>query len=149
MLVIMMLLAGVLLYLFYRATSACCRLGTPEGLQQPSYLQNRWSILIVSFLLTAIYLPLSTMAMHVLVWSDDLWVVPNPYVNATSFPPDPPLLGPAAEYRDPMDFCWTTTMKRNELNYAPVVVLVAVICVIGVSGLYLAPRPKIILTRGS
>lgn len=139
MLVIMMLLATVLLYLFYRTTSACCRLGTPEGLQQPAYLQNRWSVLIVSFLLTAIYLPLSTMAMHVLVWSDDLWIVPNPYVNATSSPPGLPLLGPTAEYRDPLDFCWTTTMKRNELNYAPVVVLVSAICVVGVRRWYSAP----------
>lgn len=134
MLVIMMLLAGVLLYLFYRATSACCRLGTPEGFQPPSYLQNRWSLVIMSFLLTAIYLPLSTMAMHVLVWSDDLWIVPNPYVNATNFPPVLPSLGPAAEYRDPLDFCWTTTMKRNELNWAPFVFVVAVICFVAVGG---------------
>ena len=133
MLVIMMFLAGILLYLFYRATTACCQLGTPEGLQQPSYLQNRWSLVIVSFLLTAIYLPLSTMAMHVLVWSDDLWIVPNPYVNATTFPPVVPPLGPATEYRDPLDFCWTTTMKRNELNFAPIVFLIALICVLGVS----------------
>lgn len=118
--------AGVLLYLFYRLTSACCRLGIPEGFQRSVNLASQWSLLLVSFLLTAIYLPMSTMAMHVLVWSDDLWVVPNPYVNATSSPPDVSPLGPAAEFRDPLNFCWTTTMKRNELNYAPVVVMIAV-----------------------
>ncbi|KAG5647947.1 hypothetical protein DXG03_006981 [Asterophora parasitica] len=67
------------------------------------------------------------MAVHVLVWSQDLWVVPNPYANATSFPPDVPPLGPSSEYRDAMDFCWTTTMKRNQVNYAPIVIVLAAI----------------------
>lgn len=87
----------------------------------------------MSFLLTAIYLPLSTMAIHVLVWSDDLWVVPNPYTNATTFPPVLPPLGPSDEFRDPLDFCWTTTMERNEINWAPVVVIIAVVCLCAVS----------------
>lgn len=67
-----------------------------------------------------IYLPLSTMSVHVLVWSDELWAVQNPYTNATSFPPTLPPLGPSDEYRGPLDFCWTTTMKRNEINLAPI-----------------------------
>lgn len=123
-----MSIAGVLLYYFHHAISLCCRLGVPEGLQQPSYMKNRWTLLLMSFLLTAIYLPLSTMAVHVMVWSDDLWVVPNPYINATSSPPILPPLGPPAEFRDPLDFCWTTTMDRNEINYAPGVMLIALIC---------------------
>jgi hypothetical protein len=65
------------------------------------------------------------MAVHVLVWSQDLWVVPNPYLNATSNPPMLPALGPPEQFRDPLDFCWTTTMKRNEINVAPLVVLIA------------------------
>ena len=128
MLIAFMAISGVLLYFFARATSLCCQLGVPEGLQQPSYMRNRWSLLLISFLLTAIYLPLSTMAIHVLVWSDDLWVVPNPYVNATSFPPVVPPLGDPTMFRDPLNFCYTTTMQRNEVNYAPVVVIIALIC---------------------
>lgn len=127
-----MTISGVILYLFYRSTSLCCRLGTVEGLQQPSYFKHPWAIVLMSLYLTVVYLPLSTMAMHVLVWSDDLWVIPNPYTNATSTPLALAPLGPAAEYRDPLDFCYTTTMKRNDINYAPIVVIIAVICLGGV-----------------
>ena len=73
------------------------------------------------------------MAVHVLVWSDDLWAVPNPYTNATTFPPNVEPLGPSDEYRDPLDFCYTTTMLRNEINYAPAVVILAIACFLGVS----------------
>ncbi len=96
------------------------------------------ALLIVTFILTVVYLPLSTMAVHVLVWSEDLWAVPNPYTNATSFPPIVASLGPAEEYRDPLDFCWTTTMKKNEINFAPVVVVLAAVVVLSVS---IALRP--------
>lgn len=87
---------------------------------------------MMSFVLTVLYLPLSTMAMHVVVWSDDLWVVPNPYTDSTVDPAELPLLGPAAEFRAPLDFCYTTTMKRNEINYAPVLVILALVSLIGV-----------------
>lgn len=133
MLVVFMILAGVLLYLFHRATSVCCRIGRPEGFQQPAFLSNQWSIVVVSFLLTAIYLPLSTMAVHVMVWSDDLWVVPNPYINATALPPQLPSLGPSSEFRGPLEFCYTTTMERNQFNYAPAVLIVAIISFLAVS----------------
>jgi hypothetical protein len=88
---------------------------------------------VVTFLLTIIYLPLSTMAVHVLVWSSDLWATPNPYTNAATFPPVVPPLGPTSEYRDPLDFCWTTTMKRNEINYAPALVIISLFVVVSVS----------------
>jgi hypothetical protein len=136
MLVVFMIFAGILLYLFYRATSACCRIGKPEGLQRPALVANQWSLVITSFLLSAIYLPLSTMAVHVMVWSDDLWVVPNPYVNATTLPPQLPPLGPVSEFRGPLDFCYTTTMERNQLNYAPAVLIVAIVSFLGVSAFY-------------
>lgn len=54
-------------------------------------------------------------------------MVPNPYINATSLPPVLEPLGPPEQYRDPLDFCWTTTMERNEVNFAPVVVVCALI----------------------
>lgn len=116
-----------LLYYFYRARIRCDRYNTVEGLQQTEVEGSRWGLIIVTFLLTVIYLPVSTMAVHVLVWSQDLWVVPNPYINATSFPPEVAPLGPADEYKQPLDFCWTTTMKRNEINYAPIILVISVI----------------------
>lgn len=127
-----MAVASGLLYYFWRSSFHCDRYNVLEGLQaEPK--SNRWGVIIVTFLLTVIYIPLSTMAVHILVWSDDLWVVDNPYTNATSFPPIVPPLGPASEYRDPLDFCWTTTMKRNEVNYAPVIIILSAVVFLAVS----------------
>ena len=128
-----MSISGVLLYCFKRMTVACTSATSPEGLQPTRYIKNTWMLLLCTFTLSVIYLPLSTMAVHVLVWSDDLWAVPNPYTNATTFPPDVPPLGPSDEYRDPLDFCYTTTMLRNEVNYAPAVFIIAFLCVLAVS----------------
>ncbi|RDB29648.1 hypothetical protein Hypma_015565 [Hypsizygus marmoreus] len=126
-LLIFMAIAAGLLYYFYRSSFNVDRYDIVEGLQQTGPKGKRWGLVIVTFLLTVIYLPLSTMAVHVLVWSQDLWIVPNPYTNATSFPLVVPPLSPASEYRDSLDFCWTTTMKRNQVNYAPVVIILAAI----------------------
>lgn len=127
-----MAIAAGLLYYYYRSTVHCDRYNVIEGLQHTEPKGRMWNILIVTFLLTVIYLPLSTMAVHVLVWSQDLWVVPNPYVNATSFPPVVAPLGPPGEYRDPLDFCWTTTMKKDEVNYAPVIVIISAVVFLSV-----------------
>ena len=131
-----MTIAGILLYFFMKMTAVCCSVVIPEGLQSTTYLKNTWGVVLCSFVLTVIYLPLSTMAVHVLVWSDDLWAVPNPYKNAT-VPLEP--LGPADEFRDPLDFCYTTTMLRNEVNYAPAVVVIALMCFLGVGAFPSAP----------
>ena len=132
MLVICMLVSGLLLYYFYKATTQCTTIRVPEGQQPAEYPKHSWLILLVSFALTVIYLPISTMAMHILVWSDDLWVVPNPYTNSTTNPPEVAPLGPSDEYRAPLDFCWTTTMKLDEVNFAPVLVILATACIAGV-----------------
>ncbi|KAJ6509497.1 hypothetical protein C8R47DRAFT_1098906 [Mycena vitilis] len=125
-LLLFLTIAMVLLYLFRRASANYDRYRIVEGLQQSDSPGRRRGLVTITFLLTVIYLPLSTMAVHVLVWSSDLWAVSNPYTNATIFPPEVPPLGPSSEYRDPLDFCWTTTMKRNEVNYAPVLVILSV-----------------------
>jgi len=105
----------------------CDRYTRIEGLQQSGTQGSQWGIVIVTFLLTILYLPLSTMSLHVLVWSEELWAIQNPYVNSTVFPPVVPPLGPTSEFRDPLDFCWTTTMKRNELNFAPVIMVLSAV----------------------
>ncbi|KAF5390251.1 hypothetical protein D9757_002979 [Collybiopsis confluens] len=133
-LIIFMIVASGLFYRFVTEARHCDRYNRLEGLQQ-TVRGKQWSIVFVTFFLTVIYLPISIMAVHVLVWSDDLWVVSNPYTNATSFPPMVAPLGPANEYRDPLDFCWTTTMKKNEINYAPAIVTLAVtvVCMLSIS----------------
>ncbi|KAI0669823.1 hypothetical protein C8Q78DRAFT_147795 [Trametes maxima] len=132
LLVVFMSIAGILLFFWSRMTQACYSVVMPEGLQSTQFLKNSWAVAIVTFILTVIYLPLSTMAVHVLVWSDDLWAIPNPYLNGTITPTVDPL-GPPDQYRNPLDFCYTSTMLRNEINYAPVVVLLAVICFLGLT----------------
>jgi hypothetical protein len=127
LLVLMFVTLALLFYMVY-VTRAASRLQIQEGFQPPT-VPGGLGIMIVTFLLMVLYLPLSTMALHVVIWSEDLWVVPNPYINATSLPPVLEPLGPPDQYRDPLDFCWTTTMKRNEVNFAPAVVLSALIVI--------------------
>ncbi|KAF8922598.1 hypothetical protein CPB85DRAFT_1467779 [Mucidula mucida] len=133
LLVIFLTLSSGLLYYFYRSTRNCDRYNRVEGLQQTAPEGKQWVLLVVTFILTVLYLPLSTMAVHVLVWSDDLWVVANPYKNATVLPPKLRPLGPPSVYRDPLDFCWTTTMKRNEINFAPVIVILSMMVLLSLT----------------
>ena len=139
-LVIFMILASGLLYRFWKSAIKCDRYARIEGLQQNDKEGKEWKLLVITFLLTLIYLPISTMAIHVLVWSEDLWAISNPYVNATSFPPTVAPLGPSSEYREPLDFCWTTTMKRNEVNYAPVLIIVSALTIIAVGAVLYPPH---------
>lgn len=124
-----MAIAAALLYYFYRSTFHCDRYNGIEGFQRTNHKGKQWGLVIVTFLLTVIYLPLSTMAVHVLVWSEDLWVVPNT--------PATPVVGAPGEYRNPADFCWTTTMKRNQINYAPIVIIISLVVFIFVRPVHL------------
>ena len=142
LLVLMLITLALLSYMLY-VTKEASRLQIQEGFQQPTLPGGLW-IMFVTFTLMVLYLPLSTMALHVVIWSSDLWVVPNPYIDATSLPPVPEPLGPPEQYRDPLDFCWTTTMKRNEINFAPAVFICALISIAMVkfyrsSGMYYLP----------
>jgi hypothetical protein len=127
LLLVFLTISTGLLYYFRRATDRCAELQHLEGLQTAEPREYGRLTIAVTFILTVIYLPVSTMAIHVLVWSSDLWVVPNPYLNATSIPPQLSPLGPSDEWRDPLDFCYTTTMKKNSINWAPILVIVAIV----------------------
>jgi hypothetical protein len=145
-LIVFMGIAAILLFHFYRSTRLSKFCNFLEGHQQPEPQGGRWGLVIVSFLLTVIYLPLSTLAVHVLVWSQDLWVVPNPYINSTTYPPILPPLGPPDEFRDPLDFCWTTTMQKNQVNFAPVVVIISAVVFLSVS-LFLSSYQRVLTLR--
>ena len=134
LLVLMFITLALLFYMLY-VTKEASRLQIQEGFQPPT-VPGGLGIMIVTFLLMVLYLPLSTMALHVVIWSEDLWVVPNPYINATSLPPVLDPLGPPEQYRNPLDFCWTTTMKRNEINFAPAVIFCALIVMATVRSAY-------------
>lgn len=133
---------AVFLYLFWSSASQFKPRELQEGLLPAPAEPSGWKFILVSFVLTVLYLPISTIATHALVWSDDFWAVPNPYLNTTQFPPVLPPLGPSNEFRDPLDFCYTTTMKRNEVNFAPYVLIAAfaVLSFVSVSQLLLDRR---------
>ncbi|SCV68131.1 BQ2448_252 [Microbotryum intermedium] len=65
----------------------------------------------VTFLATSLYLPLSKIAIGSMVWSDDFWVVPDPFDGLD--PPDTSALGDATLYYPRLDFCYRTTMRRR------------------------------------
>lgn len=125
-LAIFMVISGILLYRFYVGTSLYSPSAFREGLQSRRP-PSSWGIIAVSFTLTVLYLPLSTIAMHGLLWSSDFWVVANPYTNSTVAPQDLEPLGPSDQWRDPLDFCFTTTMRKDEVNYAPIIVAMSAI----------------------
>lgn len=131
-LAIFTVISGILLHRFYVGTSLYSPSAFREGLQARHPPSPR-GIIAVSFILTVLYLPLSTIAVHGLLWSSDFWVVPNPYTNGTASLAELEPLGPPDEWRDPLDFCFTTTMRKDEVNYAPVIVAMSAITFIFVS----------------
>ncbi|KDQ13737.1 hypothetical protein BOTBODRAFT_111078 [Botryobasidium botryosum FD-172 SS1] len=100
-----------------------------EGIQGKP-VGNGWGIVMSSFALTVVYLPVGTISLHAIIWSSDFWPVANPYTSST-FPPAP--LGPSSEFRGPLDFCYTTTMKKDEFNFAPFVVILSLAAFLSVS----------------
>ena len=118
-----------------------------EGFPPVRRKGSGWGLIAVCFMLTVIYLPLSTVVTHALVWSQDFWPIPNPYIDSPTQPPVLSPLGPPEEFYDPLDFCYTTTMKRNEVNFAPIIVAVsaATFLVVSASGWLLGTVRVLIL----
>ncbi|KAG0287880.1 hypothetical protein BGZ96_008268 [Linnemannia gamsii] len=99
-----------------------------EGLEVSSWSlrskKQRMETISIVFLLTTLYLPLAKLSFDALVWSDTMWPISNPYTTS-DFPVLQPL-GPSGIYRDPSDFCWVTSMKIQDLNFAYVIIPVAI-----------------------
>ncbi|KAF8595614.1 hypothetical protein BDV93DRAFT_501109 [Ceratobasidium sp. AG-I] len=124
---ILTILSVILLAWFYRLTNRWMPDVAPEGLLTRSLSRGTKAVPFVSLVLTVLYLPLSTISVHAIIWSSDFWPVDNPYLNLDSTQqPDLSPLGPSSIYRDPLDFCWTTTMRRDEVNFAPGAVILGV-----------------------
>lgn len=70
-----MAIACLLLYYFWVATDRCEPQDANEGFASFAAPRSTWGVIIVTFILSVLYLPLSTIAAHALVWSDDFWVV--------------------------------------------------------------------------
>ncbi|KAF9170819.1 hypothetical protein BGX21_008404 [Mortierella sp. AD011] len=103
-----------------------------EGLEVSSWSlrskKQRIETISIVFLLTTLYLPLAKLAFDVLVWSDTMWPISNPYTDV-DFPVLEPL-GPSDIYRAPSDFCYVTSMKIQDLNFAYVIIPLAVFTLI-------------------
>ncbi|CAE6475333.1 unnamed protein product [Rhizoctonia solani] len=121
-------ISGCLLFWFHRLTARWSPNATPEGLLSRDPARGTRAVPLVSFALTVLYLPLSTISVHAITWSSDFWPVENPFVgyNGTKTPDLQPL-GPSSVFHEPLDFCWTTTMRKDEINYAPAAVVLGVL----------------------
>ncbi|KAF9182915.1 hypothetical protein BGZ51_004359 [Haplosporangium sp. Z 767] len=99
-----------------------------EGLEVSSWnlrsKKARIETISIVFLLTTLYLPLAKLSFDALVWSDTMWPISNPY-KTVDFPVLEPL-GPSGIYRDPSDFCYVTSMKIQDLNFAYVIIPLAI-----------------------
>ncbi|CAE6445855.1 unnamed protein product [Rhizoctonia solani] len=120
--------SGGLLFWFYKLTNRWSPNAAPEGLLSRDPARGTHAIPLVSFVLTVLYLPLSTISVHAITWSSDFWPVENPYINAENADLKP--LGPSSVFHDPLDFCWTTTIQQDEINYAPVAVILGIVTLI-------------------
>lgn len=73
------------------------------------------------------YVPLSKISIDALSWADSFWPVDNPYL-ISDFPDFPPNSN-ATLFRNPADFCYTTTMYQPDgllhFNWAWLIIPVA------------------------
>lgn len=104
---ILLIISGLLLYYFYTETNRISCESNLEGLQVP-IVGGRWGLVLSTFFLSVLYLPLSTISVHAIVWSSDFW--PSSASRTTAV-------------------CFTTTLDANEINFAPLVVILAVLTV--------------------
>jgi len=114
-------ISGLLLYYFHTSVYNICSAEYREGLQGKD-TRSRWGVVFTAFVLTLIYLPMSTMAVHAIVWSDDFW--PG---NATTVSPSDDAV------------CYTTTLNEDEINFAPLVIVLAALTFIFVRNFSVFP----------
>ncbi|PWN50271.1 hypothetical protein IE53DRAFT_316116 [Violaceomyces palustris] len=129
------IITGLALWRFYKMTKAYDPNRNVEGFENQQWIfstPSRGTKVLntaLVFILTLLYLPLSKLAVDALVWSSDFWVVDNPYTSGGDNPILEPL-GDAETFRDPLDFCYTTTMRLDSFNWAWLIILLAVATVL-------------------
>ncbi|PWY99668.1 hypothetical protein BCV70DRAFT_148120, partial [Testicularia cyperi] len=129
-------LTATALFFFWRMTRAYNPNRSVEGFDSQGWIYKsasrgtRLANTCLVFVLGLLYLPLSKLAVDALVWSSDFWPVPNPYSGGVDNPAIPPPLGDPDIWRQPMDFCYTTTMRRDAFNWAFVIIPVAALTIL-------------------
>ncbi|CAG8466098.1 26770_t:CDS:2 [Dentiscutata erythropus] len=84
--------------------------------------------IIITFLLTTLYLPISKLSIDALVWGDTFWAIPNPYIYSDT--PDFSYYNNMTDNRNPNDFCYVTSMREGDLNFSPVIIGVALVTLV-------------------
>ncbi|RIB14861.1 hypothetical protein C2G38_1972554 [Gigaspora rosea] len=84
--------------------------------------------IILTFLLTTLYLPISKLAIDALVWGDTFWAIPNPYLYSDT--PNFTYFNNLTNNRNPNDFCYVTSMRDGDLNFSPVIIGVALVTLV-------------------
>jgi hypothetical protein len=68
------------------------------------------------------------MSLDTLVWSDSLWPVKNPYLPNVDFPDFESMIDVGNDaLRNPKDFCYVTSMNKNEVNLSPLIIAFGVL----------------------
>ncbi|CBQ68303.1 conserved hypothetical protein [Sporisorium reilianum SRZ2] len=134
--IVWIVITALALWRFWRMTKAHNPNKTVEGYDSQGWIYKsasrgtRFANTCLVFLLGLLYLPLSKLAVDALVWSSDFWPVPNPYKGGIDDPVPGALLGDPDIWRAPLDFCYTTTMRKDAFNWAYVIVPMAVLVII-------------------
>ncbi|GAC95836.1 hypothetical protein PHSY_003413 [Pseudozyma hubeiensis SY62] len=134
--VVWIVITALALWRFWRMTKAHNPNKTVEGYDSQGWIYKsasrgtRFANTCLVFVLGLLYLPLSKLAVDALVWSSDFWPVPNPYKGGIDDPVPGPLLGDPDLWHAPLDFCYTTTMRKDAFNWAYVILPLAVLTII-------------------
>ncbi|SNX85284.1 uncharacterized protein MEPE_03993 [Melanopsichium pennsylvanicum] len=134
--VIWIVITALALWHFRRMTKAHNPNKTVEGFDSQGWIYKsssrgtRFANTCLVFVLGLLYLPLSKLAVDVLVWSSDFWPVPDPYKGGIDDPIPGPLLGDPDIWRAPLDFCYTTTMRKDAFNWAYIIIPMAVLTIV-------------------
>ena len=134
--VVWIIITALCLWRFWRMTKAHNPNKNVEGYDSQGWIYKsasrgtRFANTCLVFVLGLLYLPLSKLAVDALVWSSDFWPVPNPYKGGIDDPVPGPLLGDPDIWHAPLDFCYTTTMRKDEFNWAYVIIPMAVLTVL-------------------
>lgn len=134
--IVWIVITALALWRFWRMTKAHNPNKTVEGYDSQGWIYKsasrgtRFANTCLVFLLGLLYLPLSKLAVDALVWSSDFWPVPNPYKGGIDDPDPGALLGDPDIWRAPLDFCYTTTMRKDTFNWAYVIVPMAALVIV-------------------
>ncbi len=134
--IIWILITALALWRFWRMTKAHNPNKNVEGFDSQGWIYKsasrgtRFANTCLVFVLGLLYLPLSKLAVDALVWSSDFWPVPNPYKGGIDHPDPGQLLGDPDIWRAPLDFCYTTTMRKDAFNWAYVIIPMAVLIIL-------------------